>query len=85
MSKPMTGEKSVYFCEEPWAGLFSVLPDGTVRCCPCYTRVLLGNINENSIEEIWNAPAIVEMREAFADGKLPRVCEGQLCPVVSNQ
>ena len=74
-----------YFCDEPWIGVFSVLVDGTVRCCPCYAQVVVGNIYESSISEIWNAEALVEMRDAFTRGALPRPCKGQLCPVVAGK
>jgi len=74
-----------YFCEEPWTGVFSVLVDGTVRCCPCYAQVVIGNIYESSISEIWNAEALTEMRAAFVTGALPEPCKGQLCPVVAGR
>ena len=73
-----------YFCEEPWTGIFSVLVDGTVRCCPCYAQVEIGNIYQSSIEEIWNAGIMTSMRESFSRGELPEPCIGQLCPVVSG-
>lgn len=77
-------QKLNYFCEEPWTGVFSVLVDGTVRCCPCYAQVVIGDIHASSITEIWNAPALAEMRKAFVNGKLPEPCKGQLCPVVAG-
>lgn len=73
-----------YFCEEPWTGIFSVSVDGTVRCCPCFAKVKIGNLHESPISEIWNSPVIVGMREAFANGELPQQCRSELCPVVSG-
>jgi MoaA/NifB/PqqE/SkfB family radical SAM enzyme len=73
-----------YFCEEPWTGIFSVQIDGTVRCCPCYAKVVIGHLHESSLEEIWNSRTLVKMREDFSDGKLPEQCMGQLCPVVAG-
>jgi MoaA/NifB/PqqE/SkfB family radical SAM enzyme len=78
------GKKRDYFCEEPWVGVFSVLVDGTVRCCPCYAQVVIGNIHSSTSTEIWNSPVLVEMRRAFEKGNLPEPCKGQLCPVVSG-
>ena len=72
------------FCDEPWTGIFSVQSDGTVRCCPCYAQVVLGNINESTIEEIWNAEPLIEMRAAFSSGVAPVACKGQLCPVMTG-
>jgi hypothetical protein len=45
----------------------------------------VGNLDESTIEEIWNAPPLVLIRQAFRAGKLPAVCEGQLCPPVLGE
>ncbi len=73
-----------YFCEEPWTGIFSVRANGDVVCCPCYAKVLLGNVGESSLVEIWNSNKITNMRKAFLDGELPDECKDQICPVVVN-
>jgi radical SAM protein with 4Fe4S-binding SPASM domain len=70
-----------YFCQEPWIGIFSVWTDGEVICCPCYAKVKVGNVNDSSPQEIWNSKPLVRMRRAFRQGKLPRQCRKQLCPV----
>jgi MoaA/NifB/PqqE/SkfB family radical SAM enzyme len=80
-----TDQDNSFFCEEPWTGIFSVLVDGTVRCCPCYAQVEIGNIYESSVEEIWNAGVPTSMRASFSKGKLPAPCIGQLCPVVAGK
>ena len=77
-------QRREFFCEEPWTGIFSVHTDGTVKCCPCYAQVTIGNLHEASIEEIWNSPTMVSMREKFSVGQLPEQCAGQLCPVVAG-
>lgn len=79
-TKPI--EKKTYFCEEPWVGIFSVRTNGDVICCPCYAQVKIGNLNESSMQEIWNSEELIQMREAFRKGELPGACEKQLCPVV---
>jgi len=78
-------EKKRYFCEEPWTGIFSIQTNQDVTFCPCYLKMRIGNLNEASMQEIWNSPALVEMRQMFSDGELPEVCEGQLCPVVRGE
>jgi len=78
-------QKKAYFCEEPWIGNFSVKTNGDVICCPCYAQVRIGNINESSMQDIWNSEAIIAMREAFINGELPERCKNQLCPVVVGE
>jgi MoaA/NifB/PqqE/SkfB family radical SAM enzyme len=46
-----------YDCAEPW-GQVTIYSDGTVApCCNTVDRNLpVGNINKNSLTEIWNGP-----------------------------
>jgi hypothetical protein len=45
-----------------------------VLCCTDYTRkVLLGNVAETSIEQVWNAPRAVAIRRLFAEGHMDRI------------
>jgi MoaA/NifB/PqqE/SkfB family radical SAM enzyme len=74
-------EEHRYSCNEPWTGIFRIRENGEVRLCPCYLKMRIGNIHESSMQEIWNAPELVEIRECFARGELPEPCQGQLCPV----
>jgi len=68
------------FCHEPWAGVLAVEVDRNVTFCPCYLKLRLGNLDGASLQELWNAPPLVEIRRAFAAGRLPTACEGQICP-----
>lgn len=53
-------KQSQNFCSVPW-NMFKVDPDGTVNTCvPGTTR--LGNIKEDSIQDIVNGPAIKSIR-----------------------
>lgn len=70
-----------YFCDEPWTGIFTIRESGDVQLCPCYLKMPIGNIHESSMQEIWNAPELVEIRESFQRGELPEPCQGQICPV----
>ena len=81
---PPAAPKKVYFCDEPWTGLFSVETNMDVTFCPCYLKLRIGNLNEASINEIWNAPALQALRNSFAQGELPKICQGQLCPVAAG-
>jgi radical SAM protein with 4Fe4S-binding SPASM domain len=74
-----------YFCTEPWTGIFSVETNRDVTFCPCYLRMKIGNLDEGSIQEIWNSEKLQELRASFRDGILPEPCQGQLCPPVLGE
>lgn len=70
-------DRKKYFCPLPWTDI-SVLSNGEVRPC-CYITVSAGNLLRQSFEEIWNGPVYREMREAFSQGQMPRVCRLENC------
>jgi MoaA/NifB/PqqE/SkfB family radical SAM enzyme len=75
-----------YFCNEPWLGLLAIETDLDATFCPCYLKLRLGNLRERSLEELWNAAPLVEIRASFQRGQLPAACRGQLCaPVLGTQ
>jgi hypothetical protein len=63
------GERIVSVCFYPWAAL-SVLCDGrAVTCCVDYNGVQgVGDLNFQSVKEIWNGPVLCSIRRNF--GKL---------------
>jgi MoaA/NifB/PqqE/SkfB family radical SAM enzyme len=77
--------RKTYFCSEPWAGIFSIETNLDVTFCPCYLKLKIGNLNEASIREIWNAEPLVQLRRAFRHGELPKACQNQLCPVALGE
>ena len=60
------------FCEYPWNSV-SILRDGSVVPCPVdYDGALtLGNVNDQSLEAIWNSKRSVNFRKAHAEGTIP--------------
>jgi radical SAM protein with 4Fe4S-binding SPASM domain len=50
-----------------------VLVDGRVKPC-CHSHEIVGSLQEQSFEEIWNGPAYQSLRSAFASGVLPGSC-----------
>ncbi len=58
------------------------LPTGDVRICGCRFRtsvfddLVVGNINKNTLEDIWFSDKVFEMRLKFYDGEVPSGCQG---------
>lgn len=45
-----------------------------VLCCTDYTReVILGNVAESSIEEVWNGPQARAIRRLYAEGRMDEI------------
>lgn len=61
-------------CLAPWFGQLLVRQSGKVSLCCAAPQYVLGNLNEHSLQEIWNGPRMREVREVFSQGKIPRVC-----------
>jgi MoaA/NifB/PqqE/SkfB family radical SAM enzyme len=59
-------------CQMPWTGLM-VESDGNTKVC-CYTSPYVGNLNEQTLEEIWNGEPIKALRKSFIDGCPPEGC-----------
>jgi radical SAM protein with 4Fe4S-binding SPASM domain len=61
-----------HFCILPWIHLH-VSQNGRVSPC-CNNNRYLGNVQETSIEEIWNGDKFEELREQFKNGKADKRC-----------
>jgi radical SAM protein with 4Fe4S-binding SPASM domain len=83
--RPQEQPERKYFCTEPWTGIFSVETNRDVTFCPCYLRMKIGNLDEGSMQEIWNSEQLQELRASFRDGILPEPCHGQSCPPVLGE
>jgi MoaA/NifB/PqqE/SkfB family radical SAM enzyme len=79
--KSSPSDEPGYFCTEPWLGVLSVETNRDVTFCPCYLKMTIGNLDESSMQEIWNSEKLIELRRAFSEGVLPEPCRDQLCPV----
>ncbi len=66
-------------CILPWTFIL-IQTDGSVYPC-CFSKYLLGNLNEHSWQEIWNGEKSVKLREMFQNDILPGECVGQPCAV----
>lgn len=68
---PLTKRKGI--CLAPWIGQLTIAQDGNVGLC-CSALYSLGNINNSSIEEIWNSQQMQKIRASFNKGDFPSVC-----------
>ncbi len=60
-----------------------VFVGGDVRICP-WNGIVIGNLLENTLEEIWNGKKVDEIRKAFSRGELLG-CNEQYCPDCINE
>jgi radical SAM protein with 4Fe4S-binding SPASM domain len=54
----------------------AVLPNGDLRACDCrvgkkgkHDELVIGNINKNSLNELWSDPRVKEIRRGFKSGQ----------------
>ena len=61
------------YCEYPWLSL-TVMADGSVVPCTqvSNSELVLGNVNETPLEEIWNGDKYKKLREMHVTGKFPK-------------
>lgn len=62
----------VHACSRPWTGLY-VENDGYARVC-CFDSPAIGNLDEQSLDEVWNGAHVQRLRQSFLDGKPPEAC-----------
>ena len=61
------------YCEYPWLSL-TVMADGNVVPCTQISNneLVMGNVNEQSLEEIWNGEKYKKLREMHVTGDFPK-------------
>lgn len=69
------GDKvSKTFCIMPWTHLHT-WPNGKVfPCCLADSNKPIGDLSENTLEEIWNSPDLKKIRTELIKGDKPDVC-----------
>lgn len=81
----MTESKKL-FCSKPFRW-FDVAPGegiGNVYlCCPWWLDTPAGNLQRQSVEEIWNGETAQEIRASILDGSF-RYCNKSRCPALQN-
>lgn len=67
------GVRRRYFCPNIWRTMH-IGVEGNVRVCCMGAFEDLGNVRDEPLEAIWNAPAMVRLRQALLAGDPPEVC-----------
>ena len=67
------------FCSVPFEKL-ALSNDGARLCCPSYVPTVVGDPKTQTLDEIWNSPAAIEIRRSIVDGDY-RYCL-DLCPAI---
>lgn len=68
--------------KEPCSELFrriNILNDGTVNNCVCRdlnATMKIGNIKEQTIEQIWKGEPLKKLRQDWFNGEVPKTCQG---------
>jgi hypothetical protein len=74
------GEQPAPLCHIPWMGTVVVLADGNVNFC-CYSSAVVGNVNQQGFDEIWNGPEMTGIRRSLAAQAFPPECRSVFCPL----
>jgi radical SAM protein with 4Fe4S-binding SPASM domain len=79
--KNKKGEEPLFACTFPWYALV-IFWTGKVGPCPqdFFGRIMVGDLNKNSIEEIWNGPEMQSLRKkifqkAYSELRPCRECD----------
>jgi len=67
-------------CDVPWIGSVNVLSDGVVNFC-CFSDAVIGNVNEQPFEAMWNGATMQRVRAELGAGRLPQECRNPSCPI----
>src|SRR6056300_1730811 len=66
--------ESENFCMIPWTHIHGFPTGEAYPCCLAEMEYPIGNMRENSLEEIWNGPEYVQMREQMLADKPCKEC-----------
>ena len=78
-------DQTPYKCPQLWQRAF-IHPDGIVTpCCIDTDRILvMGNVNEQGIEEIWKGKKYSQLRKLHLEGKYKEVPLCKKCPLANS-
>lgn len=77
----MIGQKR--YCTKPFTH-FEVVGEGAAHlCCPSWLKTSIGDLNQNSLGEIWNSETAQKIRASIIDGSY-RYCDHEICPYLKS-
>jgi len=71
-----------FVCENPWVHFEVNNPNGDVTMC-CDNSTVLGNVNEDSVADIWNGEGYQKIRKRMAEEGAHAFCP-HTCPVLQG-
>jgi MoaA/NifB/PqqE/SkfB family radical SAM enzyme len=78
----MSSASKKFVCKHPWSHFEVNNPNGDVTMC-CNNNTVLGNVNKDSIGEIWNGEAFQKARQRMRDDGAHAMCP-HTCPVLQG-
>jgi MoaA/NifB/PqqE/SkfB family radical SAM enzyme len=77
---PAPKSAAISKCEAPWRWL---VVNNRGDCLPCcYLQGTVGNLERQTVEEIWNGLPMQELRASIAGGEVHSLCQGASCRYV---
>lgn len=70
------------FCSRPYNHMY-VSKSGVTRCCSWATKLPLGDLSKNTLEEVWLSEASEKIRNSVEDQSY-EYCSKISCPLLSN-
>ena len=71
-----------FVCKHPWAHFEVNNPNGDVTMC-CNNNTVLGNVNEQTVADIWNGDRFTQMRRRMVEEGAHAFCP-HTCPVLQG-
>ena len=76
------------FCSKPFTWFEASAADGlesgeVYLCCPAWLDTSVGNLQQQSVEEIWNGAKAQDIRRSILDGSF-EYCKWDLCPFLQD-
>jgi MoaA/NifB/PqqE/SkfB family radical SAM enzyme len=79
---PVPKSAAISKCEAPWRWL---VVNNRGDCLPCcYLQGTVGNLERQTVEEIWNGLPMQELRASIAAGEVHPLCQGASCRYVRD-
>lgn len=75
------------FCSKPfsWFEVSRGAEEGEVYlCCPSWLNAPVGNLNQQSVEEVWNGPVAQDVRRSILDGSF-EYCDSVRYPYLNGR